>query len=79
MKIKIIEKETEQMIKNIKWGKVTLYRCGTTFVLSTGIHSEDTFEGFRLSEFSSVTRFSTTWAKSVFHPITEPVIIEFLP
>jgi hypothetical protein len=79
MEIKIIEKDQEQMIKNIKWNVVSLYRCGNTFVLSTGTHSEGTFEGFRLSEFSCATRFSKTWVKSSFHPITEPVTIEFIP
>lgn len=84
MKTEII---TDQIKTEIDWDSamVVKWRFGELYLLTTGSCNTDNFSAVVLKDTSKEKvpynefHYSNNWTKSEFTPITEPIIIKFIP
>lgn len=77
MKTKLIS-DKQALTNEIDWSIPRLYINPRTesIIYSTGKHDAETFSGMCIHGDSG-QRYSDTWVKAKFTPITKPVTIEF--
>ena len=71
--MKVTINTTELQSREIDWDIPMIVNNGKYFVLTTGVHQDDTFCGFNLERKEYVAMFM----KSAFTPCTTPVTITF--